>query len=68
MSRSVGQALADDTYQRPLRARFIIVSETDAMVVAEIIFRKVAVQMLLAATNARLLASRYTGQPIQKTP
>src|SRR5260370_33695247 len=46
-SPPIGQAPAYDTLQRNRRALAVCVSQTDAVVVAEIEFRTVAVQMRL---------------------
>ena len=45
----IGQALARDALDRNFRAVGIAVAEPDAVIVAEIIFRQVAMQMLLFA-------------------
>src|ERR1700737_4762201 len=47
--RSIGQTLADDAFQRASGTLHIIYAKSDALAIPEMEFRKVAVQMLLAA-------------------
>src|SRR5262245_33091044 len=46
---SIGEALADNAFGRDLGAHEIVVTERSARVVAEVVFRQIAVKVLLAA-------------------
>jgi hypothetical protein len=48
-SRSIGETLSNDAFDRALGAIYVIYAEPDAIAIAEIEFGKIAVQMLFAA-------------------
>jgi hypothetical protein len=49
ISRSIGEAFPNDTFDRTLGALYVIYAEPDAIAIAEIEFGKIAVQVFFAA-------------------
>jgi hypothetical protein len=49
VSRSIGEALPDDTFDCPLGALYVIYAKPHAIAISEIELRQIAVQVLLAA-------------------
>ena len=58
ISRSIGEALPDDALQRTFGALCIIYAKPDAIAIAEVELRKIAVQMLLASNADRCPSCR----------
>jgi hypothetical protein len=57
MSRSIGKPLAHDAFQRPRGALIVIYAKLHAVAIARVKFRKMSVQMLLAAMLALTMHS-----------
>jgi hypothetical protein len=59
MSRSIGKPLAHDAFQRPRGALIVIYAKLHAVAIARVKFRKMSVQMLLAAMLALTMHSAF---------
>jgi hypothetical protein len=58
VSRSIGEALSDDTTQRPFGTVQIVHTKSNAVRVAKIELTQISVQMLLSANAGRRLSCR----------
>ena len=59
MSRSVGQPLADDAQQRPVRPLGVVDAQRDPVVEPEVELGEVAVEMLLVAMLLERIADQF---------